>query len=386
MIALHEPRFTEEDEASVLEALRSTWVSTGGPFIDQFERDVADYVGKKYAIAVANGTIALQLALEVLKLQRDITSNFDVIVPTLSFIATANAVFHAQGTPILVDCAPNSMNIDPEQVEHVLRCFYERNEDGRLINRETGNTLLCILPAHIMGWTCDMEQLQALSRVYQVPIIEDAAEALGSRYHDGCHVGKGSTVATLSFNGNKILTTGGGGMLVTNDEDFARLAKHVGTTAKTDGLRYIHDQVGYNFRMVNLLAALGVAQLRRLSATLQAKEKILACYSQHLSDLPLQVHQEKHNKSNNWLVNVVFPDEAMREAVLAAALKRNIQMRPLWTPAHKLTFITPKNTLGQLFPHAENMWNRALSIPSSAHLTESELVEVVDVVKAALMR
>lgn len=385
MIALHEPRFTAEDEACVLEALRSTWVSTGGPFIDQFERDVASYVGTKYAVAVANGTIALHLVLEVLKLQSGISSHFDVIVPTLSFIATANAVFHAQGTPILVDCAPGSMNLDPHAVELLLNRFYERGDDGRLINRQTGNSLLCLLPAHIMGWCCDMQRLQALAQAYRLPIVEDAAEALGARYDDGRHLGQGTTVATFSFNGNKVLTTGGGGMLVTDDPDFARLAKHLSTTAKTDTLRYTHDQVGYNFRMVNLLAALGVAQLRRLPETLARKEAILTYYSQQMEGLPVEVHREKFNRPNNWLINLVFATETQREAVLDAATRRDIQMRPLWTPAHKLSFLTHINTLGQSFPYAEDIWSRTLSIPSSAHLTESELSQVMDVLRAALV-
>lgn len=384
MISLHEPRFNREDENLVLEALRSTWVSTGGPFVDQFERDFASYVGTKHAISVSNGTIALQLALEVLKRQRGHHGPYDVLVPTLSFIATSNAVSHAGGTPILVDCALNSMNIDPAAIDALIPKHYSCSSSGFWHNNRTGNILLCIMPAHIMGWSCDMAALEKISNAYNIPVIDDAAEALGSRYLDGRHLGKTSIAAGFSFNGNKIITTGGGGMIVTDDDQFARLAKHLSTTAKTDNLRYVHDQVGYNFRMVNLLAALGVSQLAQMPKILESKRFIAASYKHQLSAIGVRILEEPFNKPNHWIVNAMFDSERHREQALTGLMARKIQARPLWTPAHKLNFMTSENSLEQAFPNSENVWKKTLSLPSSAHLTEDEILTVVRTIKEYL--
>jgi perosamine synthetase len=384
LISLHEPRFTKDDENLVLETLRSTWVSTGGPFVEQFERDFAAYVGSKHAISLSNGTIALQMGIEVLKRIKKIDRPFDVLVPTLSFIATSNAVSHANGTPVLIDCAPNSVNIDPKAVGLTISTNYKRDASNNWVNHSSGNILLCVMPAHIMGWSCDMAALRKIASEYDLPIIDDAAEALGARFKDGSHLGKGSLAAGFSFNGNKILTTGGGGMLVTDDDAFAKLAKHLSTTAKTDGLRYVHDQVGYNYRMVNILAALGVSQLKRMPETLKNKKDIALSYQTQLAGTEVQILEEPHCISNNWIVNAVFPSETAREKALMHLLEQKIQARPLWTPAHRLPFITSKNTLDTTFDNAEAMWTKVLSLPSSAHITSDEIEQVVQAIKESL--
>jgi perosamine synthetase len=384
VISLHEPRFSEEDERLVLETLRSTWVSTGGPYVDEFEKTVADFVGAKHAVSVVNGTVALQLALEVLKRKNNIRSNFDVIVPSLSFIATSNAVFHAGGNPVLVDCAPGSMNIAPDQVLSIIESFYRRDSAGHLISKKTGNVLLCIMPAHIMGWSCDMMRLSEIAGAFKLPVIDDAAEALGARYLDKSHVGSTSLAAAYSFNGNKILTTGGGGMLVTDDQEFAALAKHLSTTAKTDGLRYIHDQVGYNFRMVNILAALGVSQLRRLGDTLGKKRVIFDEYFEASRGHNYKIHRENFSVPNHWIINVVFPTEAHREKALKNLLEKKIQARPLWTPAHRLDFIGYQSRLTHDFPNADDIWRTALSLPSSPHLSTDEISMIVSAIREVL--
>jgi perosamine synthetase len=381
MIGLHEPRFTTDDEIAVLETLRSTWVSTGGPYVDRFEVDFAKYVGAKHAISLSNGTIALQLGIEVLKRLKKITQAFDVFVPTLSFIATSNAVSHANGNPVLIDCAPNSLNIDPEAVARTISTHYRRDASKNWVNKSSGNILLCVMPAHIMGWSCDMAALRKIASDYNLPIVDDAAEALGSRFKDGSHLGKGSLAAGFSFNGNKILTTGGGGMLVTDDDDFAKLAKHLSTTAKTDSLRYVHDQVGYNFRMVNILAALGVSQLKRMPETLKSKRAIPLSYQTKLRNTDIQILEEPHCISNNWIVNAVFRSESAREKALKHLLSQKIQARPLWTPAHRLPFMTIENTLEGRFLNADDIWTRILSLPSSAHITEDEILQVVQAIK-----
>lgn len=383
MISLHEPRFSEADERLVLETLRSTWVSTGGPFVDEFEKNFADFVGSKHAVSVVNGTIALQLALEVLKRKNDIRSTFDVIVPSLSFIATSNAVFHAGGNPVLVDCAPGTMNIAPDKVLIMIENLYRRNSAGQLIGKKTGHVLLCIMPAHIMGWSCDMVKLAEVACAFNLPVIDDAAEALGSRYMDNSHVGSTSLAAAYSFNGNKILTTGGGGMLVTNDNEFATLAKHLSTTAKTDRLRFVHDQVGYNFRMVNILAALGVSQLRRFSDTLAKKRSIANLYDQAAIGRHYKIHHEKFSVPNQWIVNAVFPNEARREKALNNLLAKKIQARPLWTPAHRLDFIGEQSRLAHDFPNADEIWRTSLSLPSSPHLSSEEINMIAAAIEEA---
>lgn len=381
MLNIHEPTFTDEDERLVVQTLRSTWVSTGGPFVEEFEKIFADYVFAKRAVSVVNGTVALQLALEVLKRKYNVAMAFDVIVPTLSFIATSNAVFHAGGNPVLVDCAAGTMNISPDQVLSTVINFYRRNSLGKLINKKTGNTLLCIMPAHVMGWTCDMSRLRDIADSLSIPVIDDAAEALGSRFFNKSHVGSTSLAATYSFNGNKILTTGGGGMLVTDDEDFATLAKHLSTTAKTDNLRYVHDQIGYNFRMVNILAALGVSQMRRLDDTLQKKNSVFNSYIQAAKGRQFRIHQENFCTSNNWIVNAIFFSEDAREKALTKLLANGIQARPLWTPAHRLSFIGTTSRLVHNFPNADEIWGKALSLPSSPHLTPDQVKKIIEIIE-----
>ena len=376
MIALHEPTFDSTDEAAVLEALRSTWVSTGGPFIDRFERGIADFVGAKHAVATSNGTLGLMLALEVTKRNLGITSGFEVIVPTLSFAATANAVLTAGGVPVLADSAIDSMNIDVQDVERLVRESYSYSVTKKLWeSRISKLPLVAIMPAHLMGYGCDIVKLRELCEELQVELIEDAAEALGVRENSGKHLGTYGKAGVFSFNGNKILTTGGGGMIVTNDDNFAKRAKHLSTTAKVDGLRFAHDELGYNFRLVNLLAALGCSQLAKLGERLVAKRKVFEKYRQMLTGYQhASVYSEPGFESNHWIVNLLFHSNDLREAVLAALIKENIQARPLWTPGHRLPYL--QNEGHRKFPNAELMWERVLSVPSSANLTP-EVVELI---------
>ncbi|RYZ89969.1 MAG: aminotransferase DegT [Proteobacteria bacterium] len=339
-IPLHAPTFDAEDEQLVLDALRSTWVSTGGPYIQTFEKNFAEYVGAKHAVSVANGTVGLQLCLETLKRQRGISGVFEVIVPTLSFIATANSVIHAGGQPVFVDCEKGTLNVDVEQIHQLIQARYHFDETIKIWKSKLQDfPLLAVMPAHIMGWTCDMRKLKSLLHELSVPVIEDAAEALGSRDKDSAHVGMSGIASVFSFNGNKIITTGGGGMVVTNDDEFADRVKHLSTTAKTDGLRYVHDESGYNHRMVNLLAALGVSQLKKLDKYLTRKCEIAVRYTELLKDSDVKVHVENQNVCNNWIINLSFPSEERKERALKLLLEHKIQCRPLWTPAHQLSFI-----------------------------------------------
>ena len=383
MIPLHEPRFDETDEKYVLEALRTSWVSTGGPFIDEFEKKIAEYVGTKHAVSVSNGTVGLQLCLEVLKRKLEIANTFEVIVPNLSFIASANAIIHAGGVPVLIDTERNSLNIDVNLVSEAIEKEYQRSDiDGFYRSKATGRVLLAICPVHLMGWTCDMAKVKKLSNNTGIPIIEDSAESLGAFYHNGSHVGQTGLASVFSFNGNKILSTGGGGMVVTNDDYFAKKLKHISTTAKSDNLRFEHDEIGYNFRMVNILAGIGLSQLDKMPSRLKRKKEIFELYKEEVSKFSCgKIHQEENNCSNHWLINIIFQNNNEKERVLNALLMGGIGARPLWTPFHKQPALQDKCFLWSTYDQSEAMWERTLSLPSSPHLTNEQIMNIVKIIK-----
>ncbi len=386
-ISLHEPEFDATDEQLVLETLRSSWVSTGGPFVERFEREFAEYTGMKYAVSVCNGTIALQLILTTLARTQNVSEPFDVIVPTLSFIATPNAVVHAGGHPIFVDCAPNSLNLCPTSVETLIKEHYSWHHSVKLWKSKTTNRpLLAVMPAHIMGWSTRLEELQAICSTLHVALVEDAAEALGCfSKTEKKHLGYHGIAAAFSFNGNKILTTGGGGMIVTDDKEFATRAKHLSTTAKTDGLRFHHDEVGYNYRLVNILAALGCSQLQKLPGRLTRKNKIAEIYKNCLAvSKKISVHEESNCISNNWLVNLVFQTETQREAALCALISDKIQARPLWELNHKQAACRQSPQPMKAFPHATAMHECTLSVPSSPQLEDKTIEKICSIVLEAV--
>lgn len=383
-INLHEPQFDASDEAMVIETLRSSWVSTGGPFVDRFEVEFAEFVNAKHAISVCNGTIALSLSLEVLKRQNNVAT-FDVIIPTLTFVATANAVLNAGGSLSLVDCKVDSLNIDPKLVREKIDSdyFYEEGS-GKLLNRRSKNPLLAVMPVHVMGYTCDMSELKAICAEHGIAIIEDAAEALGSYGLEGQHVGNSGLASCFSFNGNKILTTGGGGMIVTNDDNFATRAKHLSTTAKTDGLRFIHDEPGYNYRLVNILAALGCSQLAKMKGRLERKNEVFELYQKNLELMGIEVVTERYNQPNHWLVNARFETMNDRERVLSYLNEQGVMSRPLWTPIHRLPFGKMLPSIRQGFPNAEAMWQTVLSLPTSPQLEDATINHICKLTAKAL--
>jgi perosamine synthetase len=382
-IPLHEPEFDLNDGIALLETLRSTWVSTGGPYVDRFEKEFAQFVGTRYAVSVCNGTIALQLMLESLRHEKQLSQSFDVIVPTLTFMATAAAVIHAGGHPVFVDNSETQMNMSRSAVESTIRECYRWDETARFwINRDSGRPLLAVMAAHIMGWTGAALELSKLCKDMQITYVEDAAESLGTFDQNEHHAGSQSEAAAFSFNGNKILTTGGGGMLVTNQEKLAKLAKHLSTTAKTNGLRYEHDMVGHNFRMVNILAALGCSQLEKLQDRLVRKKSIYESYEQRLQGYSEgALYQEPGIQGNHWLVNIVFNSQSIREATLQKLNELGVEARPLWTPLHLQKAFRHHTQSREQFPNAENFWKKTLSLPSSPGLKEADLAMICDVIK-----
>ncbi|UJP11495.1 LegC family aminotransferase [Microbacterium sp. KUDC0406] len=362
-IGLHVPDITDLEKQRVQECLDSTFVSSVGAFVTEFEQGVADFTGAAHAIAVSNGTSALQVALEL----AGVEAGDDVIVPTLSFVATANAVSHAGAQPYFVDSDQTTLGLSVESVADVLRSA--RSAPEGLVNAATGRRIGAIVPMHTLGHPMRIGDLVALAGDYGVPVVEDAAESLGSRV-GGVHTGTFGSLGILSFNGNKILTTGGGGMILTDDEDLARRARHLTTTAKLPHRwEFEHDEVAYNFRMPNLNAALGVAQLERLPRFLMEKRRLAARYQEAFADMPDVefLTEPSGTESNYWLCAVrLAGGRPRRDALLASANDAGLQCRPFWNLLHAQT---PYRHLPHAdVPVAEALHASVVCIPSSPAL------------------
>lgn len=362
---LHEPRFQGNEHHYVQECITSTFVSSVGKYVDRFERDLAAFTGARRAVAVVNGTAALQVSLQL----AGVVTDDEVLMPALTFVATANAVHYLGATPHFVDSSPDTLGIDSVQLKDWLKHIGERTPNG-MRNRETGRRIRALVPMHTFGHPCDIDGLMALAQDYQLQLVEDAAESLGS-YYQGRHTGTFGLLGTLSFNGNKTITTGGGGAILTNDDRLADHAKHLTTTAKKPHRwEYMHDEVGYNFRMPNLNAALGCAQLEQLPNFLASKRRLTESYSQVLATLS-QVRLMKepaHSRSNYWLQTLIL-DEAIsdqRDAILEITNDAGMMTRPSWTPMHNL--VTYKHCPRAPLPMAESLARRIINIPSSAGL------------------
>lgn len=327
VIPLHAPSIGELERRYVNECLESTFVSSVGVFVDRFESEVAAFTGASAAVAVSNGTVALQVAL----LMAGVCEGDEVIVPALSFIATANAVSNIGAHPYFVDSEFENLGMSPDSVADTLAAA---NRSGdKLFNPSTGRRIAAIVPMHTLGHPARIADLLEVAEAFGVPVVEDAAESLGSLV-GAKHTGTFGLLGTLSFNGNKIITTGGGGMIITNDLDLARRAKHLTTTAKLPHRwEFEHDQVGFNFRMPNLNAALGVAQAERLPELLDKKREIARLYAEAFADVEgIEFIAEPPGTSSNYWLCAVRLDggAAERDEALSAATRAGLQCRPLW--------------------------------------------------------
>lgn len=364
-VALHEPQFCGNEWNYIKQCLETTFVSSVGKFVDQFEDALAQYTGAKYAVAVVNGTAALHMALMLAGVQ----PGDEVLVPTLTFVATVNAVRYCGAIPHFVDCEERTLGISVDALrEHLVRITEQRG--NQCINRITGRVVRAVVPMHTFGHPVDVEGLVAMARDFQLTLVEDAAESLGSLYR-GQHTGTFGQLGVLSFNGNKIITTGGGGAILTDDSYLARKGKHLTTTARLQHRwAYEHDEVGYNYRMPNINAALGCAQLERLFEMLSAKRRLFERYREAfrgLSGVRL-VMEPKECRSNYWLQTLLL-DEAMvdrRDALLVATNDAGVTTRPAWKLMHHLTPFKgcPRASLAV----AESLEQRIINIPSSAFL------------------
>jgi len=364
-VTLHSPRFKGGEWEYLRDCLDSTFVSSVGAYVDRFEADLAAYTGAKHAVAVVNGTAALHVAL----LLAGVQVGDEVLVPALTFVATANAVRYCNATPHFVDSNETTLGIDPDALRDWLGLMTERH-DGLCINRATGKVIRALLPMHTFGLPCSMEALQAVASDFGMLVVEDAAESLGSWYGER-HTGTIGRIGTLSFNGNKIITTGGGGAILTNDTALARRAKHLTTTAKLQHRwDYEHDEVGFNYRMPNLNAALGCAQLERLPDFLASKRRLHARYQSVFSGINgvTLVEEPAQTQSNYWLQALLLDSAAagQRDSILIATNDAGYMTRPAWRLLHQLT--PYRNCPRAPLPTAESLGQRLINIPSSADI------------------
>ena len=365
MIALHEPEFEGNEWQYVKECIDTGWVSSVGSFVDRFERDLAAFTGAACAVATSNGTSALHVCLMLAGVQQ----GDEVLMPALTFVATANAVSYLGATPHFIDSEDRSFGPDAARLDDYLREIAEV-VDGVCRNRSTGAPIRALLPMHVFGMPCDLEALDALASRWHLVLIEDAAESLGSSYH-GRHTGNVGRVSALSFNGNKVVTTGGGGAILTNDIELGRRAKHLTTTARTaHRWNFLHDEVGYNYRLPNLNAALGCAQLERLPDMLDRKRRLADRYAQAFASLPgVRFVQEPPGTTSNYWLNAIVLDQAsmeLRDTVLTVLNDAGYMSRPVWTLMHRLPMYA--NCPRMNLPVAERLESGVINLPSSAKL------------------
>lgn len=363
--SLHEPRFQGNEQRYVQECITSTFVSSVGQYVDRFEDELARFTGARRAVAVVNGTAALQVALQL----AGVEAGDEVLVPALTFVATANAVHYLGAKPHFVDSSLETLGLDPFALKDWLEHIGESTPHGTR-NRQTGRRIRAVVPMHTFGHPCDLDGLLALAHEYQIQLVEDASESLGS-YYQGRHTGTFGSLGTLSFNGNKTITTGGGGAILTNDDRLADRAKHLTTTAKKPHRwEYDHDEVGYNFRMPNLNAALGCAQLEQLPEFLASKRRLADRYMKAFAGMSqVQFLSEVNgNQSNYWLQTLILDVDVAdrRDAILEATNDAGLMTRPAWGLMHRLSAYQdcPRSPL----PASESLARRIINIPSSAGL------------------
>ena len=365
-VALHEPSFDGNEWIYLKECLDSNYVSSVGKFVYQFELSLANYTGAKYAISVVNGTAALQIALKL----AGVNSGEEVLLPALTFVATANAISYLGAIPHFVDSEESTLGIDVAK----LREYLSANTEGRsglCINKSTKRVIRALVPMHTFGHPSDLEQLLSIARDFNLVLVEDAAESLGS-FYKGQHTGTFGLLGTLSFNGNNTITTGGGGAILTNDEALAMRAKHLTTTAKiSHRWEFDHDEIGYNYRMPNINAALGCAQMEKLPEKISSKRELFKRYKEEFKLISgASIFEEPINcQSNYWLQTLLLEDDNLdlRDSILEASNKEGIMTRPAWK---LMSNIAPyRNSPAMSLESANSLYRRVINLPSSPVLS-----------------
>jgi len=378
MIPLSVPKIEGNESKYVLDCLNTGWISSAGSYVNQFEDMVAKYAGAKYGVACMNGTVGLHIAQVLL----GITKDDHVIAPNITFIATLNAIKYTGAQPILIDVDINNWQMDLGLLEQYLEqnTEFKTTKSGTYcFDTTTNKRVRAIMPVHVLGNIGNMDRLLSISKKYHLDIIEDSTEALGATFKNK-HAGTFGKIGVFSFNGNKIISTGGGGVIVTDDQAIAKKARHLTTQAKISAMDYIHDEIGYNYRLVNVLAAIGVAQMETFNATLQSKASMDRFYRKHLNNIGdikfQQIPDGTH--PNGWLFT--FRTSKMRQ-LLAYLNSNGVQARPFWMPMNQLEmfkkdiYITNTNI-------AATVYDTSISIPSSTGITNKQLQTVVETIKA----
>ena len=376
MIPLSVPNLSGNEWTYIKECLDTNWVSSVGSYVTLFEKNVAQYCGAKHAIAISNGTSALHISLMLAGVERGDL----VILPNITFVASANAIKYTGADPILIDVEADTWQMKLSLLTHFLQ------KETTIINKQcihkaSKRIIRCIMPVHIFGSMCDMDTLLDIATKYHLSIVEDSTEALGSTYK-GKHAGTFGKLGCLSFNGNKIITTGGGGIILTDDDVLAKKAKHLTTQAKADPQEYYHDEVGYNYRLVNILAAMGVAQMEQLDGFITRKKEITALYDRELANIKGFENQKitPSVSANHWLYTVRLPKQ---KELLAKFREHKIEARPFWVPMNQLPAMSGDWYVSQ-GDVSDDIYKNCLSLPCSTNITDAEILEVVAVIKSVL--
>lgn len=359
-IPLHVPSFKGNERNFLLDMMDTTFVSSVGPYVDKFEREFAQATQTKKAVAVVNGTAALQVALRLVGVKK----GDEVLTQALTFVATANAIHYNNAQPVFIDVDLDTMGFSPVALKNFLEEFGEKREDG-CYNKSTGKKIAACVPMHSFGFMCKIDQIVEICDTWNIPVVEDAAEALGSKYK-GEYAGGFGNVAAFSFNGNKIITAGGGGAIVSNNEALATKAKYLTTTAKVPhAWEYVHDELGYNFRMPNINAALLCAQLENLNGFIENKKVLFNEYQAFFNNQNLALKPiPEDTEWNYWLMSLQLEDRTERDQFLKYTNENGVMTRPIWQLMYKLPMYAHCQKDAQ--KNAEFLENRIVNIPSSA--------------------
>ena len=378
MIPLSVPNLKGNESIYLKNCIDTEWVSSVGKYVNDFEVQIAKYTGTKYAVACSSGTAALQLSLIAVGVEPD----DEVIVPTMTFIATPNSVSYLNANPVFLDC-DKYLNIDIEKLETFFKeeTYYK---DGSTFNKLSNKKISAIIPVHVSGNAVDMESIVSICEHRNIKIVEDAAEAMGTKYLEGKyknrHAGSIGLVGCLSFNGNKIITSGGGGMVITNDESIANKVKYLSTQANNDSLQYVHNEIGFNYRLTNIQAAVGVAQLEKLDDFVFKKNQINNYYKSELKSIDaLKINPSPEYSSNNhWMTSIFLKntfDEKLRDSIMNKLGEIGIQTRPMWHLCHLQKPYIKKQSYK--IENALDIQMKTINIPSSTGISEEQLSEVV---------
>lgn len=360
MVILHDPRFCGNERKYLLDAMDSNFVSSVGEYVTKFEKMVAEYTGAPFAVAAVNGTSALHISL----LLSGVKADEEVITQPVSFIATCNAISYCNAKPVFVDVDRDTMGMSPEKLEDFLKNNSLRKADGSTYNNKTGRRFAAVVPMHTFGHPCRIDEIAAICEKYNIPLVEDAAESMGT-FYKGKHSGLFGKFGAVSFNGNKIITTGGGGMILTADEEKAKLAKHITTTAKVPHpWEYRHDYTAYNYRLTNLAAALGCGQIEQLEKFVEIKRKLAAKYAAFFEQAGIAFNVEPNDsRSNYWLMAVILKNRTERDDFLTYTNANKVMTRPIWILNNKLDMYAGCQCAD--LSNAQWLEDRVVNIPSS---------------------